>query len=60
MPPRRGLFVGLIFLASAIVYGGVQRYAGWPEDWSGITMLLCLGVAMSIMTFVLLAGLRRG
>jgi hypothetical protein len=60
MTPRRGLFVGFIFVVIAIVYWGVQRYAGWPEDWSGITMLLSLGVAMSIMTFVLLAGLRRG
>ena len=59
MTPRRGLLVGLIFVVIAIVYWGVQRYAGWPEDWAGVTMLLALGVAMSIMTFVLLAGLRR-
>jgi ABC-type multidrug transport system permease subunit len=60
MTPRRGLLVGLIFVVIAIAYWGVQRYAGWPEDWAGVTMLLALGVAMSIMTFVLLAGLRRG
>ena len=43
MTPRRGLLVGLIFVVIAIVYWGVQRYAGWPEDWAGVTMLLCPG-----------------
>jgi hypothetical protein len=59
MTPRRSLLVGLIFVAIAAFYWGVQRYAGWPVDYAGITMLLALGAAMSIMTFVLFAGIRR-
>ena len=59
MTPRRSILVGLIFVVIAAIYGGVQAYAGWPVDWAGITMLLALGVAMSIMTFVLFAGLRQ-
>jgi hypothetical protein len=53
------MLVGLIFVVIAAFYWGVQKYAGWPEDYAGITMLLALGAAMSIMTFVLFAGLRR-
>ena len=60
MTPRRGLLVGIVFVVIAIVYWWAPHYAGFQEDWAGITMLLALGVAMSIMTFVLLAGLRRG
>jgi ABC-type multidrug transport system permease subunit len=59
MTPRRSLLVGMIFVVIAAFYGGVQAYAGWPVDWAGITMLLALGLAMSIMTFVLFAGLRQ-
>ena len=51
--------MGLIFVVIAVVYWALPYYAGFPEDWAGITMLLALGVAMSIMTFVLFAGLRR-
>lgn len=60
MNPRRAALVGIIFVVIAAFYWAVQRYAGWPEDWAGVTMLLALGVAMSIMGFVLFAGLRRG
>jgi hypothetical protein len=59
MTPRRSLLVGLIFVVIAAIYWGIQVYAGWPVDYAGITMLLALGVAMSIMTFVLFAGLRQ-
>ena len=60
MTPRRAALVGIIFVAIAFIYWGAQRAAGWPEDWSGFTMLMALGLAMSIMSFVLFAGLRRG
>lgn len=60
MTPRRAALVGIIFVVIAVIYWGVQRAAGWPEDWAGFTMLLALGAAMSIMSFVLFAGLRRG
>jgi hypothetical protein len=60
MTPRRAALVGVVFVVIAVFYWAVQRVAGWPEDYAGITMLLALGVAMSIMSFVLFAGLRRG
>jgi hypothetical protein len=60
MKPRRAALVGIVFVVIAFIYWGVQRYAGWPEDWAGVTMLLALGVAMSLMSYVLFAGLRRG
>ena len=59
MTPRRAASVGIIFVVIAFIYWGVQYFAGWPEDWAGITMLLALGVAMSLMSYVLFAGLRR-
>jgi apolipoprotein N-acyltransferase len=60
MSPRRAALVGVIFVVIAFFYWLTPRIAGFPEDYAGITMLLALGVAMSIMTFVLFAGLRRG
>ena len=59
MTPRRALLVGVIFVAIGIFYWGVQEAAGWPVDYAGVTMLFALGAAMSIMSFVLFAGLRR-
>jgi hypothetical protein len=59
MTPRRAALVGIVFVVIAVIYWAVQYLAGWPEDWAGITMLLALGVAMSIMSWVLFAGLRR-
>jgi hypothetical protein len=58
--PRRAALVGIVFVVIAGFYSLWQYLAGWTEDWAGITMLLALGVAMSIMGFVLFAGLRRG
>jgi hypothetical protein len=43
----------------AAVYWLLPYLDGFPVDPAGITMLLALGVAMSMMTFVLFAGLRR-
>jgi hypothetical protein len=60
MTPRRALIVGLLFVAIAFLYWLMPYVAGFPEDWAGVTMLLALGVAMSIMSFVLIAGMRRG
>jgi hypothetical protein len=54
--PRNSVFVGLIFVAIAIVYWAVPTIGGWQVDYAGVTMLLFLGVAMSIMAYVLIAG----
>jgi hypothetical protein len=59
MTPRRAALVGLVFFAIAGFYWLVQYIAGWNVDYAGVTMLIALGAAMSIMSYVLVAGLRR-
>jgi len=54
--PRNAIFVGLLFAATGIAYWGVQAFAGSDVDFAGVTMLLLLGVAMSILAYVLIAG----
>ena len=54
--PRNSVFVGLVFVAIAIVYWAVPTIGGWHVDYAGVTMLLFLGVAMSLMAYVLIAG----
>jgi hypothetical protein len=54
--PRNAIFVGLTFALAGTVYWGVQVIAGWPVDYAGVTMLLLLGVATSILAYVLIAG----
>ena len=54
--PRNSVFVGLVFVAIAIVYWVVPTIGGWQVDDAGVTMLLFLGVAMSLMAYVLIAG----
>jgi preprotein translocase subunit SecY len=54
--PRNSIFVGLVFVAIAIVYWAVPTIGGWHVDYAGTTMLLALGVAMSLMAYILIAG----
>jgi hypothetical protein len=54
--PRNAIFVGLLFAATGVAYWGVQAIAGWHIDYAGVTMLILLGVAMSILAYVLIAG----
>jgi hypothetical protein len=54
--PRNSIFVGLIFVVIAIVYWAIPAIGGWHVDYAGVTMLLALGVSMSIMAYVLIAG----
>jgi hypothetical protein len=48
--------VGLTFALAGALYWVVQAVAGWPVDYAGVTMLLLLGVATSILAYVLIAG----
>ena len=48
--------VGLLFALTGAVYWAVQSIAGWPVDYAGVTMLILLGVATSILAYVLIAG----
>ena len=54
--PRNSVFIGLVFVAIAIIYWAVPTIGGWQVDYAGVTMLLFLGVAMSLMAYVLIAG----
>lgn len=54
--PRNSIFVGLVFVAVAVIYWAVPTIGGWHVDYAGVTMLIALGVAMSLMAYVLIAG----
>ncbi len=52
--PRYTLLAGLLFIVVGIVYGLLSH------DPGGVTMLVALGVAMGLMSYVLAAGSPRG
>jgi hypothetical protein len=59
MTRRNAVFVGLIFVFIAFVYWVVPYVTGGIMDFAGITMLLALGVAMTLMVWVLFTGATR-
>jgi hypothetical protein len=54
--PRNAALIGLLFVAIGIIYWAVPTLGGWHVDYAGVTMLIGLGVAVSIMAYVLAAG----
>jgi hypothetical protein len=52
--PRYTLLAGLVFIVVGIVYGLLSH------EPVGVTMLVALGVAMGLMSYVLAAGSPRG
>ena len=54
--PRNAIAVGLIFVVIGVIYWAVPYFGGWHVDYAGTTMLLVLGIAMSLMFYVLIAG----
>lgn len=60
MTPRKAAAVGLLFVVIAVFY---FAFAAAIEpvhvDFAGITMLVALGAAMSLMAYVLFAGLSK-
>ena len=54
--PRNAALVGIVFVVIAAIYWAVPYFGGWHLDYAGVTMLLVLGVGMSIMFYVLIAG----
>ncbi|MEA2544730.1 MAG: hypothetical protein QOI09_3 [Chloroflexota bacterium] len=54
--PRNAAIVGVIFVITGAVYWAVQYLGQWRIDYAGVTMLAILGIAMSIMFYVLVAG----
>ena len=59
MNRRSAVLVGLVFVVIAIIYWSVPTLTGGIVDYAGITMLLALGVAMSLMVWVLFVGAAR-
>ena len=60
MKPRSAALVGFLFLLIAVFYF-VFPVLVQPEhvDFAGITMLIALGAAMSIMAYVLVAAIQK-
>lgn len=54
--PRNSILVGLVFVVIAVLYWAIPTIGGWHVDYAGVTMLIALGVAMSLMAYVLIAG----
>lgn len=54
--PRNAAAVGILFVVIGVIFWAVQAIAGWRVDYAGVTMLIALGVATSIMAYVLIAG----
>jgi hypothetical protein len=54
--PRNAIVVGLFFSLIGVIYWFVQYQADFQADIAGVTMLILLGVAVSIMSYVLIAG----
>lgn len=59
MHPRRAAAVGLVFLVIAALYWLAPNVLGGIVDYAGLTMLIALGAATSIMAYVLFAGQQR-
>lgn len=59
MTPRRAALVGLVFVVIACFYLGLTVALGGTPDFAGFTMLLALGAAMSLMAYVLFAGVKQ-
>jgi len=60
MHPRRAAAVGIVFVVIAAFYFLFPTIVDPTHvDYAGLTMLIALGAAMSIMAYVLFAGLQR-
>jgi hypothetical protein len=54
--PRNALIVGIVFVLVGIVFYVWPALVGGYFEPAGLTLLVLLGVAMSIMAYVLVAG----
>ncbi|MBA2382928.1 MAG: hypothetical protein H0V73_12525 [Chloroflexi bacterium] len=54
--PRNAAIVGIIFVINAVIFWVWSSLAQGHVDYAGITMLAVLGIAMSLMAWVLVAG----
>ena len=60
MTSRRRLAIvfGLVFVVIGVALGAFAPALGYKIEWAGVTMLLALGIAVALMTYVLTAGSR--
>ena len=54
--PRNVLLIGATFVGIAILYGVLAVPLGYHVEFAGVTMLAALGIAMTLMAYVLVAG----
>jgi drug/metabolite transporter superfamily protein YnfA len=60
MNPRKAAVAGIAFVVIAIIYATFTNVVDPSHlDYAGLTMLVALGAAMSLMVYVLFAGLSR-
>ena len=60
MNPRIAVLVGVTFIIVGAVYYAAPVAFGGHVDFAGLTMLIFLSVAMTLLFYVLLAGSPRG
>ena len=56
--PRNSLALGVLFVVVAVLYAAGATPFGYDVEWAGVTMLFALGIAMTIMAYVLAASPR--
>lgn len=54
--PRNVVVIGIAFVVVAAIYALGAVPLGYEIEWAGVTMLGALGIAMSLMAYVLIAG----
>ena len=59
MHPRNAVFVGLTFIIVGAIYYAAPALFGGHVDGGGVTMLFALSIAMTLMFYVLMAGVPR-
>lgn len=57
--PRNVVVIGIAFVVVGALYALGAVPLGYHIEWAGVTMLGALGVAMSLMAYVLIAGSSR-
>jgi hypothetical protein len=60
MNPRLAVLVGVTFVVLGVTLYLAPTVFGGHVDFAGVTMLLFLSVAMSVLFYVLAAGAPRG
>ena len=60
MNPRLSLLIGATFVVVSAVFYLAPKVFGGYVDFAGLTMLIVLSAAMTIMFYVLMASTPRG